>query len=145
MLEESVSNHGHERVAVEALPGSPLEVVETQFFFQLLVSLLANPSRLDGGRQGAQVRLCRQVGEIVFLLPRQPVFADEPGLVPWQMLLTLVPDPLRWSILGLTKLRAGPHRRRWHSVHAPGPSQAPFQNPSWGQEPLKAFELMTEH
>jgi hypothetical protein len=41
MLEESVSNHGHERVAVEALPGSPLEVVETQFFFQLLVSLLA--------------------------------------------------------------------------------------------------------
>ena len=33
MLEESVSNHGHERVAVEALPGSPLEVVETQFFF----------------------------------------------------------------------------------------------------------------
>src|SRR6266436_3065612 len=54
MLEESVSNHGHERVAVEALPGSPLEVVETQFFFQLLVSLLANPSRLDGGRQGAE-------------------------------------------------------------------------------------------
>ena len=41
MLEESVSNQGHERVAVEALPGSPLEVVETQFFFQLLVSLLA--------------------------------------------------------------------------------------------------------
>jgi hypothetical protein len=51
MLEESVSNHGHERVAVEAVPGSPLEVIETQFFFQLLVSLLANPSRLDGGRR----------------------------------------------------------------------------------------------
>ena len=28
---------------------APLEVVETQFFFQLLVSLLANPSRLEGG------------------------------------------------------------------------------------------------
>jgi hypothetical protein len=25
-------------------------VIETKFFFQLLVSLLANPSRLDGGR-----------------------------------------------------------------------------------------------
>ena len=98
MLEESVSNHGHERVAVEALPGSSLEVVETQFFFQLLVSLLANPSRFDGGRQGAQVRLRRQVGEIVFLLSRHPVFADEPNLVAWQMLLTLVPDPLRWSV-----------------------------------------------
>ena len=58
MLEESVSNHGHERVAVEALPGSPLEVVETQF----LVSLLANPPRLVGGRQGAQVRLRWHVG-----------------------------------------------------------------------------------
>src|SRR5258706_15201069 len=98
MLEESVSNHGHERVAVEALPGSPLEVVETQFFFQLLVSLLANPSRLDGGRQGAQVGLRWQVGEIVFLLSRHPVFADEPSLVPWQMLLALVSDPLRWSV-----------------------------------------------
>src|SRR5258707_13536582 len=39
-----------------------------------------------------------QVGEIVFLLSRHPVFADEPSLIPWQMLLTLVPDPLRWSV-----------------------------------------------
>ena len=45
-----------------------------------------------------QIGLCRQIGEIVFLFSRQPVFADEPGLVPWQMLLTLVPDPLRWSV-----------------------------------------------
>jgi hypothetical protein len=30
------------------VPGSSLEVIETEFFFQLLVSLLANPSRLDG-------------------------------------------------------------------------------------------------
>src|SRR6266481_6751782 len=29
---------------------------------------------------------------------RSPVFADEPSLIPWQMLLTLVPDPLRWSV-----------------------------------------------
>src|SRR5476651_647444 len=85
-------------MTMKALPGSALEVIETEFFFHLLVSLLANPSRLYGGRQGAQVRLCRQVGEIVLLLSRQPVFADEPGLVPWQMLLTFVPDPLRWSV-----------------------------------------------
>jgi len=50
MLEESVRDHRHERMTVKALPGSPLEVIETEFFFQLLVSLLANPSRLDGGR-----------------------------------------------------------------------------------------------
>ena len=98
MLKEGVSDHCHEGVTVKALPGSSLEVVEAEFFFQLLMRLLANPSRLDGGRQGAQVRLRRQVGEIEFLLSRHPVFADEPGLVPRQMLLTLVPDPLRWSV-----------------------------------------------
>src|SRR5262249_28759110 len=98
MLEEGVSDHRHERMTVKALPGSSLEVIETEFFFQLLVSLLANPSRLDGGRQGAQVHLCRQVGEIVFLLSRHPVFADEPGLLAWQMLLALVPNSLWWSI-----------------------------------------------
>lgn len=67
MLKEGVSDHRHKRVAVKALPGSPLEVIETEFFFQLLVSLLANPSRLDSSRQGAQVSLRRQVGEVVFL------------------------------------------------------------------------------
>src|SRR5262249_29433961 len=98
MLEECVSDHRHERMTVQALPRSALEVIETEFFFQLLVSLLANPARLDGGRQGAQVSLGWQVGEIVFLLSRHPMFADEPSLVPWQMLLTLVPDPLWWSV-----------------------------------------------
>ena len=49
MLEESVSDHRHEGMTVQTLPGSSLEVVKTEFFFHLLVSLLANPSRLDGG------------------------------------------------------------------------------------------------
>ena len=49
VLEEGVGDHCHKRVSVKPLPGSPLEVIETEFFFQLLVSLLANPTRLDGG------------------------------------------------------------------------------------------------
>ena len=98
MLEEGICDHRHERMTVKALPGSSLEVIETEFFFQLLVSLLANPSRLDGGRHGAQVRLRRQVGEIVFLLSGHPVFADEPGLLPGQMLLALVPDLPWWPV-----------------------------------------------
>ena len=49
----------------------PQSVIETEFFFQLLMSLLANPSRLDGCRQGAQVGLRRQVGEIIFFLSRR--------------------------------------------------------------------------
>ena len=82
MLEEGVSDHRHERMTVKALPGPSLEVVKTEFFFHLLVSLLANPTRLDGGCQGAKVGFRRQVGEIVFLLSRHPVFADKPSLVP---------------------------------------------------------------
>ena len=69
MLQEAVSDHCHERVSVKALPGSSLEMVETEFFFHLLVGLFANPSYLDNGGESAQVRLSRQVGEIVFLLP----------------------------------------------------------------------------
>src|SRR5262245_16673891 len=85
-------------MTMQALPGPALEVVETEFFLQLLVRLLANPTRLDGGRQGAQISLRRQVGEIVFLLSRHPVFADEPSLLARQMLLTLLSNPLRRSI-----------------------------------------------
>src|SRR4029078_8505383 len=81
MLEEGICDHRHERMTVKALPGSSLEVIETEFFFQLLVSLLANPSRLDGSRQGAQVRLRRQGREIVLLFSGYPLFADEPSLL----------------------------------------------------------------
>jgi hypothetical protein len=53
MPEEGVSDHRHKRMSVKALPGSSLEVVKTKFFFHLLVSLLANPTRLDGGSRPA--------------------------------------------------------------------------------------------
>src|SRR5262249_49789790 len=43
------SGHRHKPLTMKALPGSSLEVVKTKFFFHLLVSLLANPTRLDGG------------------------------------------------------------------------------------------------
>jgi hypothetical protein len=98
VLQEGIGDHRHERMTVKTLPGSSFEVIKAEFFFHLLMSLFAYPSRLDGGRQGAQVGLRRQVGEIVFLLPRHSVFADEPSLVAGQMLLTLVPDPLWWSV-----------------------------------------------
>ena len=98
MLEEGVSDHRHKCMTVKALPGSSLEVVKTEFFFHLLVSLLANPARLDGGCQNVKLGLRRQVGEIVFLLSRHPVFADEPSLIARKMLVAFVPDPLWWSV-----------------------------------------------
>jgi hypothetical protein len=56
MLQEGVSDHRHERVTMKALPGSSLEVVEADLFFQLLMGLLADPSCFDGGGQSTQVR-----------------------------------------------------------------------------------------
>src|SRR5215472_206097 len=106
MLEESVSNHRHQCMTMKALPGSSLEVVKTEFFFHLLVSLLANPTRLDGSCQGAQVDLHRQVGEIVFLLSRYPAFADQPSLVARPILLTLVPEPRILSVENLNANRS---------------------------------------
>src|SRR5215471_15327664 len=67
---------------------------------QLLMGLLANPSRLDRSSQAAQVHLGRQVGKIVFLLSGRAVLADEPSLIPWEMLLTLIPYSLGRSIGG---------------------------------------------
>jgi hypothetical protein len=49
MLEECVRDHCHESVPVKALPGSSLEVVEAELFFQLLMGPLADPSCFDGG------------------------------------------------------------------------------------------------
>ena len=67
MLEEGVSEHRHERMTVKALPRSSLEVVEAEFLFQA-DGPARSPSRLDGGRQGAQVPPGGQVSEVVFLL-----------------------------------------------------------------------------
>ena len=67
-MQEGEGEHGHERMAVKTLPGSPFEVVEAKFFFQLLMRLLANPPSLDGNSQSAQIGRGRQVGEVVFLL-----------------------------------------------------------------------------
>jgi hypothetical protein len=43
----TAGDHRHERMSMKALPGPALEVIETEFFLQLLVCLLANPSRLE--------------------------------------------------------------------------------------------------
>jgi hypothetical protein len=45
-LEEGVGDH-HQCAPMQSLPGSALEVIDTEFFYHLLVRLLANPSRLD--------------------------------------------------------------------------------------------------
>src|SRR5689334_24971108 len=85
VLEERERDHGHQRVPVQAGPGAALEVVEAELLLRLLVRLLADPARLDRGRQLPERRLGRQVGQVVLPLARGAVLADQPDLVPGQV------------------------------------------------------------
>lgn len=44
---------------MKPLPGSSLEVIKAEFFFELLMHLLADPCRLYGGCQRTQVGVRR--------------------------------------------------------------------------------------
>src|SRR5580692_12116515 len=78
----------------------PSKVVEAEFFLELLVSLLADPARLDRCGQRLEAGFRRQVREIVFLLSGGAPLADEPDLFAGHMLHALVADPLRRPVGG---------------------------------------------
>lgn len=73
-------------------------MVEAEFFLRLLMGLVAGVPPLDGGGQRAQIGPHEQVGEIMPSLPGGAVLADEPGFVAWELQLSLVANPLRYSI-----------------------------------------------
>ena len=104
MLEKGEGDHGHKRVSMQTAPGTAFEVIEAEFLLELLMGLLADPARLDGGRQRLQGRVGRQVGEIVFVLACRRALADEPDFLAWQVLLAVV-DALRGAVRD-----ADPHR-----------------------------------
>jgi len=56
MLQEGVGDHGHQCVTMKTLPGSSLEVIKSEFFFQLLMRLFANPSCLVALRVVAAIK-----------------------------------------------------------------------------------------
>ncbi|GAA0603228.1 hypothetical protein GCM10009416_46160 [Craurococcus roseus] len=97
VLQVGEGDAAHQRVAVQPGPGAPLEAAQAQFLLELLVRLLANPARLDGGGEGAQRRPGRQVGEVVFPLARRAVFATSHASPPgrWRLLPQVAPSPTR--------------------------------------------------
>ena len=58
-LQEGVGDHGHKACRCRPRPGSTFEVVEAEFLLELLMRLLADPSRLDRGGERLEGRLGR--------------------------------------------------------------------------------------
>src|SRR4051794_34650404 len=88
VLEIGTCDAGHERVSVQAGPGSALKVVKTEFLLKLLVRLLTDPASLDGCRQTAQRSARREIAEIVFALAAAAPFTDEPDVFTGQVAMT---------------------------------------------------------
>src|SRR5258705_6391736 len=70
-------------------------MVETEFLLQLLVRLLADPTRLDGAGERLEWRIDGQVRDIVLALAIGAAFSDQPGLLTRQVLAAHVSNALR--------------------------------------------------
>src|SRR5215204_2370628 len=69
-------------------------MVQAEFLFELLMRLLADPSRFDCRRQPLERGLTRQVRHVVFLLPGRSPLADGPDLVARHVLHAVVEHPV---------------------------------------------------
>ena len=57
VLQERQGDQRHQRVAMQACPRAALEVIQPQLLLELLMCLLANPTGLNGRRQGLELGL----------------------------------------------------------------------------------------
>lgn len=73
-------------------------MVEPKLLLELLVCLLADPSRFDRGGERFEGGIGRQVRHIVFLLSGRPPLADEPDFVARHELHTIVEHPVLMAI-----------------------------------------------
>src|SRR5215203_3090692 len=116
VLQIEEGDHAHKSVAMQAAPGSPFEVIEAKFLLELLMGLLAEPPRLDGGGEDFQRRLGRQVREVVLVLACRTALAHEPDLLlAWEVLVRPFSSAGRGAVRD-----ANPHRRERGSERALG-------------------------
>ena len=69
VLQETERDQRHQRVPMQATPRAALKMVQAQLLFELLMRLLAHPTRFDRGGQLLQRCVGRQVGQVILLLP----------------------------------------------------------------------------
>ena len=67
-LQKGVSHHRHQGMAVKSGPGSSFEVIEVQFFLELLMSLFTDPAGLDRAGESLDRGVAGPIGEIVYAL-----------------------------------------------------------------------------
>src|SRR3954462_10508056 len=94
VLQEGEGEQAQERVVVQPAPRAALEVVEPQLVLELLMQLLADPPALDQGGQDLERRLGREIGYVVLALARGAVLADQPRLLPREVLPARVGRPV---------------------------------------------------
>lgn len=75
-MQDGECDHAHEGVSVKSLPRPPLEMIEAEFFLQLLMGLLADPPGFDGTGQLLEWGVDRQIAEVVFALTGGAVLSD---------------------------------------------------------------------
>lgn len=97
-LQEGIGDHCHERVAMQPGPRAALEMIEAEFFLELLMRLFADPAGLDGAGDVFDRGVGGKIGEIVFPLAVGAMLAHQPGLFARHMLCASSADPLwRWA------------------------------------------------
>jgi len=69
VLQEAERDQRHQRVPMQAPPRAAFKMVQAQLFLELLMRLLAHPTRFDRGGQLLQRCVGRQVGQVMLLLP----------------------------------------------------------------------------
>src|SRR4051794_10167012 len=79
VLEETECDHRQQNVMVQGMPVPALTMIEPQLFLHLLVPLLTDPARLDGGHQLDQGGLSRMIGHVEFALIGAPL-TNQPDL-----------------------------------------------------------------
>jgi hypothetical protein len=85
VLEEGERELAQQRVVVQPAPGAALELVEPELLFRLPVRPLADPARLDQGRQDLERRIGRLVRQVVLPPARRAALADQPSLAAGQV------------------------------------------------------------
>ena len=76
MLQEREGELAQQRMVMQAMPGTTLEVIEPELFLHLLVHLLADPASLDQACQDFQRRAARVIGQVMLSLAIGAVLPD---------------------------------------------------------------------